>query len=169
MIEEPSAAPGVAAGALAPTRGERNNNPGNLDFEEAVPWLGQLGLELVPEGESYLPRFARFDTAINGIRALARELLTYSRVHHCGTCRAIVDRWAPPAENDTGAYVADVAARLGVDPGATLDLGDPALLASLAAAIIVHENGRCLYDAATLAAAVKAALAASLHRGKEKS
>jgi hypothetical protein len=63
----------IAAGALR--RGERNNNPGNIDWNAANNWQGQLSLEL----EHVPPRFARFDCAENGIRALARILLHYDR------------------------------------------------------------------------------------------
>src|SRR5690348_12867209 len=56
-------------------RGERNNNPGNLDYDPAIPYKGQLGVEIVPPGYAYRARFARFDTSRNGLRALARWLM----------------------------------------------------------------------------------------------
>ncbi len=55
------------------TRGIRNNNPGNIDYNQRNAWQGQLGLGL---GVTK-PRFARFDTPENGIRALGKLLLAY--------------------------------------------------------------------------------------------
>lgn len=54
-------------------RGIRNNNPGNIAFNPRNAWQGQLGLEV---GVAK-PRFARFDQAENGIRALGKLLLNY--------------------------------------------------------------------------------------------
>ena len=51
-------------------RGVRNRNPGNIDFNPRNAWQGQLGLE---QGVAN-PRFARFDVAENGIRALGKLL-----------------------------------------------------------------------------------------------
>jgi hypothetical protein len=136
------------------TRGERNNNPGNIDFHPSNAWHGQLGLEL-----DHAPaRFARFDCAENGIRALAKILLHYDRAEHLETVRAIVSKWAPAIENDSGSYVADLDRRLGIAADDRLDLADPAILGRLVTGIIIHENGHCIYDAATIAEGVRRAL-----------
>lgn len=142
-----------------PTRGERNNNPGNLDYIELRGWQGQTGLEEVPEGKSFTPRFGRYDTIENGIRGIGKQLLKYQEFHGCRTPRQFVERWAPPTENSTDAYVKDVAAVLGVEPDTPIDLTDPSTLQVMTRAIIRHENGRCLYDAATIAGACQMALA----------
>lgn len=135
-----------------PTRGERNNNPGNIDYHATTTWQGQLGVE---DGVPH-PRFVRFDCPENGIRAIARIILSYRR-HGISSIRGIIDRWAPPAENVTTAYVEDVATRLGEDPNAEIDL-DATALELLVTAIIIHENGRCLYPSETIAKAVASAL-----------
>ncbi len=54
-------------------RGIRNNNPGNIDYNPRNDWQGQLGYE---QGVTK-PRFARFDSPENGIRALAKLLINY--------------------------------------------------------------------------------------------
>jgi hypothetical protein len=141
------------------TRGERNNNPGNLNYIEVGGWQGQLGLEEVPEGRSFTPRFGRYDSSSSGIRAIAKQLLAYQEKHGCRTPRDFVERWAPPSENSTDAYAKDVAAVLGVSPETPIDLTDPATLQVMTRAIIRHENGRCLYAAATIASACQLALA----------
>jgi hypothetical protein len=135
------------------TRGERDNDPGNLR-RDATPWLG-----LVPLADCAEKVFCTFDTPVNGIRALCRVLLTYQRIDGCRTLAQVVGRYAPSTENDTQAYLADVAARAGIDAGEALDLERAAELAEIARAIIIHENGRCIYDADTINKAVSLALA----------
>jgi len=143
------------------TRGERNNNPGNINYDPANVWRGQLGLELVPEGEGYAPRFARFGAPVYGIRALAKLLATYIRHDHCTTLEAIIDRWAPAADrNDTASYINDVCQRTGYGADHPL-AADAATLGTLVRALIHHENGRCLYDPALIAQAVQMALGAA--------
>lgn len=139
------------------TRGERNNNPGNID--RGGGWLGEIGLELVPDGTHYNPRFARFDTDVHGIRAIAKQLLAYQRVHHLETPREFVGRWAPESDhNNDSAYVSNVAKNTGFGPDETLDLDDIQTLTALTKAIILQENGRCIYDESALCGACRLAL-----------
>ena len=121
------------------TRGERNNNPGNID-RSTIRWEGMSA------DQSSDDRFIVFQTPQFGIRALAKILLNYQDVHHLDTIRQIIDRWAPPSENDSGAYVTDVAADVGVGPDDKIDLNDAAILTKLVTAIIRHENGRVIYS-----------------------
>lgn len=145
------AAPSVASGFRPPTgapRGVRNNNPGNIEAGSAN-WQGQTGSD---------GRFATFDTPEQGIRALARNLLTYQERHGLDTVHGIVNRWAPPGENNTTSYVAAVARAVGVGPADRLNLRDPQTLQRLAGAIIRHENGQNPYPDAVLRAGVDMAL-----------
>jgi hypothetical protein len=139
-------------------RGIRNNNPGNIDFNNANQWQGQLPFD--PTVES---RFARFDTAENGIRALGKLLLTYQIKHGLKTVESIISRWAPSAENDTGSYVASVQqsikASTGKDATGDLALSDPAVMAGMVKAIIKHENAGYEYPGTILATGVRLALA----------
>ncbi len=134
------------------TRGERNCNPGNIDRNNIV-WQGMAS------DQSKDGRFVVFSDAEFGIRALAKVLLSYYRKHGLNTVRSIIDRWAPPGENNTGAYVNHVASILGVGIDAPIDVTDPATLETLTRAIIEHENGRCVYSDTVIAKAVVAALA----------
>ena len=134
------------------TRGEFNNNPGNID-RTAIVWNGMTA------DQSGDPRFVVFNTPEDGIRALAKVLLSYYRKHGLNTVRQIVNRWAPPNENDSGAYVNHVAGTLGVGPDAVIDVTDPDVLERLVKAIIAHENGRVIYDDAVIVAAIDRALA----------
>lgn len=138
---------------MTPTRGERNNNPGNLEHVSTFRWRGELPYDPIIE-----PRFARFESAHYGLRALARNLLTYYRKHGLATVRGIVERWAPRGENDTEAYVRHVSRLVGVDPDTPIDVTLPASLAALTRAITLHENGRWIYADEDLQAAVAHAL-----------
>jgi hypothetical protein len=132
------------------TRGERSNNPMNLrDFG-----IGWQGLDDPPHDAQ---GYCRFHSAAMGIRAGARDLHTIWAAGR-QTVAAIIGHYAPPSENDTAAYIRDVAAKLAVAPDDSVDLGDAARLQAFVTAIICHENGRCIYDAEFVAAAVKEAL-----------
>lgn len=136
------------------TRGVRNRNPGNIDYNPANKWQGQLKPDPAVE-----KRFARFDTPENGIRALGKLLLTYQRKHGLKTVEAIISRWAPSAENDTAAYVRAVEANTGTRPGAEVDLTRPAVMSGFVKAIIHHENAGYAYPELVLAEGVRRALA----------
>jgi hypothetical protein len=142
---------------IEPTRGERNNNPGNM---QPGGWRGELGLELVPPGATFTPRFARFDTPANGVRAIAKQLLVYQQKHGLHTPRAWAFRWAPPTDgNDSEAYAANLAAHMavGVDQPADLTTGEN--LANAVFGVIRQENGRVLYETELIDAVCKLAIA----------
>ena len=84
----------------------------------------------------------RFSSILAKVPALIKTLMTYVEKHRLETVRKIISRWAPPVENDTDAYIKDVAQRLGVDPNHELDFwGNPQIYLHLARAIARHENG----------------------------
>lgn len=134
-------------------RGIRNNNPGNIDYNPRNTWRGQLPPD--PAAES---RFARFDTAQNGIRALAKLLTNYRKQYGLRTVEALIARWAPSNENDTRQYARAVATQLGVPITQPLRLDEPTLT-GLVTAIIQHENGQQPYPITLIAEAVREALA----------
>lgn len=136
-------------------RGIRNNNPGNIEIS-GQQWQGQVS------GND--PRFATFDTPEAGIRALAKNLITYQDKHGLNTVESIINRWAPPKENQTSAYVQAVAKEVGVKPGDPINVRDPAVLAKLTGAIIRHENGAQPYQSGTIDTGVKAALSGAMPR-----
>lgn len=126
---------------LGTTRGERNNNPGNIRLS-SVQWQGQI-----PGADA---AFVTFATPADGIRALAKLLKNYQSKYGLNTIRGIVSRYAPSSENNTAAYIQAVAADMGIGPDAPLDLGNAATLDALVTAIIHHENGRVSYAAAVI-------------------
>ncbi|MCC7581559.1 lytic transglycosylase [Enterobacter roggenkampii] len=122
--------------AQAAKRGERNNNPGNLNF------AGQAGAELERPGG----RFARFETAFDGLRALSRQLVLYAG-RGINSVEKIISTWAPASDNNnTAAYIQAVSQRLGVNPQAALNINDPQTMSALMSSIIHHENGRNIYS-----------------------
>ncbi|WP_191634117.1 lytic transglycosylase catalytic [Escherichia coli] len=122
--------------AQATKRGERNNNPGNLNF------AGQAGASLERPGG----RFARFETAFDGLRAIARQLMLYAG-RGINSVEKIISTWAPASDNNnTTAYIRAVSQRLGVDPRAALNMSDPQTMSALMSSIIQHENGRNIYS-----------------------
>lgn len=126
----------VSRGRALP-RGIRNHNPGNLR-RSADPWQGLAATQTDAE-------FFQFASAKWGIRALARTLIAYQDKVGLRNIKQMIGRWAPPVENDTGAYVRVVAVALGVGPEERIDVHDYAVLRPLVLAIIKHENGQQPY------------------------
>ena len=129
-------------------RGVRVFNPGNV-VHTRVLWQG----EVIPGRDA---RFATFLDMASGVRASAKILLAY-QAHGLRTIADMIHRWAPPVENDTGAYVAAVAAACGVKANAQISLGE-GMLARLCKAIFHHENGGDFVSDADLRAGVRMAL-----------
>lgn len=123
-------------------RGIRNNNPGNIRHSKDK-WQGKTKHQ--PDNA-----FVRFESPEWGIRAMARILIRYQDHHGIDTIRGIVKRWAPPVENDTGAYIDAVAKRTGIASDKRIDLHSYETLRPIVIALIWHENGQQPYDDATI-------------------
>lgn len=132
-------------------RGIRNCNPGNLRHGDQ--WRGLR--EVQTDGD-----FCQFVSMTMGCRALLKTLQTYVEKRGCDTVRKIIERWAPPNENDTESYVLSVAAACRRDADERLPVeSDPLIYLDLARAIARHENGADAesIDADTWEAAMKEA------------
>jgi hypothetical protein len=105
-LEGASKAPDVQTKDKQP-RSVRNANPGNIEdgpFAKGQPgYAGSDG------------RFAKFESPDAGRNAQVALLDSYAK-RGFDTVEKVVGRWAPPGENDTGAYIRTVAGKLGVDP-----------------------------------------------------
>lgn len=128
-------------------RGIRNNNPGNIRWGDG--WQG-----LVPKSERTDKSFCQFTAPEYGIRAMIIILRNYEKKHGLNTVREIINRWAPPVENDTEAYINSVAKQVGVDADKVIDVTDSRVMIPLLEAIITHENGSQPYDFATFVKAI---------------
>ncbi len=105
-------------------RGIRNNNPGNIRL--GIEWDGLAAAQTDKD-------FCQFSHLIMGLRAAGIVLRTYQIVHGLHSVKGIIDRWAPPVENDTASYIAHVE---GCVSGGPLHQQK-----RLLEAIIIHENG----------------------------
>lgn len=115
-------------------RGIRNNNPGNIR-KGKDKWQGAIG----PQNDK---AFVTFDSMVWGIRAMARILIVqYFDKRNLNTVTKIINRWAPPLENDTKAYISAVSRSMGKGPNEKLDLHKFDDLCRLIHGIIEHENG----------------------------
>lgn len=113
----PSPAP--APGELGTTAPMRANNPGAL----------------MPGG-----KLAQFSTPQDGLGALDQNLQSYGK-QGVNTLAGIITKWAPPGSNNTAAYIADAAQRLGIKPDQKIDLSNPVVRQAVGTAIMLHENG----------------------------
>lgn len=128
-------------------RGIRNNNPGNIKFD-GTQWQG---LDNPPTDGV----FARFTRPEMGIRAMARVLTNYQVRHGLNTVRGVINRYAPPVENETSSYVNHVARVLGVGPDDVISVPDH--LHQLISVIILHENGQQPYSADQISEGIRLA------------
>lgn len=111
-------------------RGIRNNNPGNIEdgpFARSLPgYAGSDG------------RFAIFNDLSSGEGAQTRLLGSYVQ-RGFDTPAEIINRWAPPSDNNpTGAYISYVARRAGIGPNDRVTADKIPLIAQ---AIREFENG----------------------------
>lgn len=115
--------------------GIRYNNPGNLR----------------PGGHE-----AIYSSPQVGISALGNQLRRYGG-RGWNTISSILSHYAPPLENNTGAYIAAVSRETGFSPNQVLDLNDTATLDKLTSAIIRHENGFNPYSSSLIQSSILAA------------
>lgn len=129
------------------SRGIRNNNPGNIDYNPANKWKGQL-----PYDPSIEKRFCRFESPECGIRAIMCLLRTYQQKYNLNTISKLIERYAPVKENDVKSYINtvsktfSVALGMGISPNDEINTEDKKTLITLTKAIIQHENGSQPYD-----------------------
>lgn len=135
---------------MTETRGIRNNNPGNV--RKGTAWNG-----LDPEGAD--ADFCVFLAPEYGIRVIAKLMFAYQDFHDLNTIRGIIDRWAPPSENDTDAYATFVAEHVGwgIDTHVNLHTMEE-VLKGIVIAIIAYENSGFAYPDTTIDAGLKLAL-----------
>lgn len=87
-------------------RGLRNCNPLNIR-KSGDYWVGQCGHD---------GSFVKFIDIKHGIRAAFRLLYTYGYRYDCKSVESIINRWAPPKENNTQTYIKRVCAYGGFSP-----------------------------------------------------
>lgn len=118
------------------TLGERLNNPGNIRITNQS-WVGKID----PSADK---EFEQFDTPEHGIRAMAKIILTY---YHNGinTIEGVINKWAPPNENPTAAYIKNVCDRCGYNSDSQLMFTSLDDIAPVILGMIDQEQGGCIY------------------------
>lgn len=118
---------------MSTPRGIRNNNPLNIRLG-ASKWQG-----LSPAGTD--PDFCTFTGPEYGIRAAAKLIQTYGEKYGLHSLREIINRWAPPSENDTTSYMTAVSIWSGINADDPVDASDYQSMYNLLRAMTRMENG----------------------------
>ena len=88
--------------------------------------------------------FCQFESLEWGWRAAFWLLTrTYYHTYRLYTIRAIIQKWAPPCENKTGAYINNVSRLTGIAPDEPIGIpsDQPARWMAVATAMAIQENG----------------------------
>ena len=97
-------------------RGLRNNNPGNIR-NSSTEWQG----EITPSKDKF---FKQFTSMAYGYRAVIKLLQNYRKLYHLKTVAELINRWAPPTENKTSAYIIRVCKEMQVPSTYVPDVAD---------------------------------------------
>jgi hypothetical protein len=103
-----------------------NNNPG--DFKSDINWQGTIGTN----GDFWV-----FKDISWGLRALALDIINNIN-KGVDTITLFITKYAPPSENPTAAYIANVSSFMGIDPDDQLGT-DSDTVSSLMRAIMNQE------------------------------
>jgi len=110
--------------------GQRINNPYNIrQYDQG--FLGESGED---------SGFISFEDPMYGVRAADKVLTTYGTKRGINTVRGLINRFAPPSENDTSSYVNYISGQLGIDPDAEVDLSDPEVRARILSPMAMMES-----------------------------
>ncbi|EPL8342625.1 structural protein [Proteus mirabilis] len=115
-----------------PARGERNNNPGNI--RHGSKWQGLSAQQTDKD-------FCQFVSPEYGIRAIYKLLQTYQNKYELNTVESIIDRYAPPNENNTVGYINRAAKDIGVSVNEPINVSSKPVAIALATAIVGVELG----------------------------
>ncbi|MFK9072991.1 structural protein [Proteus sp. WDL240414] len=115
-----------------PARGERNNNPGNI--RHGSKWQGLSAQQTDKD-------FCQFVSPEYGIRAIYKLLQTYQKKYELNTVESIIDRYAPPNENNTVGYINRAAKDIGVSVSEPINVSSKPVAIALATAIVGVELG----------------------------
>ncbi|CRL60572.1 structural protein [Proteus vulgaris] len=113
-------------------RGERNNNPGNI--RHGSKWQG-LSAEQTDKD------FCQFISSEYGIRAIYKLLQTYQKKYGLNTIKTIINRYAPPNENNTIGYISRTSKEIGIEIDTPINTQLKNIIIPLAIAIVNIELG----------------------------
>ena len=118
-------------------RGIRNNNPLNIRRTAKDQWKGLRAQQTDAS-------FCQFERLEFGWRAAFYLLTrTYYYKYRLFTIRAIINKWAPPQENLTSTYIANVSRLTGIPPDEPIGIpsDQPQRWMALGVAMAIQENG----------------------------
>jgi hypothetical protein len=136
-------------------RAVRNSNPGNV--ERGDPWQGIATLAEMTDEQRDEKRFVVFKAPKWGFRAIARILIVYQDKYHIRTIGGAINRWAPPKENDTAAYIKSVCLMTKRGSTEVLDFHAWEDLYPVVKAIAIHESGGWWFEQRDLEAGLRLA------------
>mgnify|MGYP003403369059 CR=1 FL=1 len=114
------------------TRGERNNNWGNL--KKGYPFfIGEI------QGTDQV--FRTFSKPEYGFRAMAKVLINLIDKKKLNTISKLINVYAPSSENNTQSYIDALSSNLNIGPNTKITTSF-AELAPLMYYIAIHENGK---------------------------
>ncbi|HRB72441.1 hypothetical protein [Flavobacterium sp. UBA4197] len=114
--------------------GLKNNNPGNLRLT-SVAWDGKI-----PNHLNNGAGFEQFYELRFGVRALMRQLITDMK-RGLTTVELIINKFSPPHENNTAAYIKTVSKMTGFGASQPITVLNKSTLLSLCKAIVSVEIG----------------------------
>ena len=118
-------------------RGIRNNNPLNIRRTAKDQWKGLRAQQTDAS-------FCQFESLEYGWRAAFYLLTrTYYHKYRLYTIRMIINRWAPPNENLTSTYIANVSRLTGILPDEPIGIpsDQQARWMAVGVAMAIQENG----------------------------
>ena len=133
LTRTPNGVPPLRGEVRRGPRGLRNNNPLNIR-RDGQAWQGLCAVQTDRA-------FCQFKSMAYGFRAGFVTLHTYMTKHGLGTIGQIIRRWAPPSENNTGAYVRTVCELTHLDKDRPLSWSDEEVMLSVVQAMAYVENG----------------------------
>lgn len=136
-------------------RAQRNNNP--LNIVKGSQWQGLMAYEMMTPEQQAEDRFAVFSAPRWGFRAAAVTIITYYDRYRICTVAGVVQRWAPPNENDTKSYIGFVCAHTGFQPDEVLDFHTYDVLFKILKAMSQEEVGTWGFDDKDLEAGLRSA------------
>lgn len=118
-------------------RGLRNNNPLNIRIS-ASNWRGKI----VPSSD---PAFEQFENIFWGIRAALYLVRVYlSPKYRCRYVKEVINKWAPPVENNTENYIQVVLSQSGIKANEILEPRNKNQMCRLVWAMAFVEVGQLL-------------------------
>lgn len=125
---------------MALPRGIRNNNP--LNIRKGNNWKGEKKVQVDKA-------FEEFESMQMGLRAGFIILRNYQRTSlapkmRANTIRKIINRWAPPSENNTLKYIDTVAKRSGLNPDELIAYRDKPRMLAVVEAMCFVECGQAI-------------------------